>query len=75
MAHEYSVELTPTAERVYHRAFEEAHKCARRGYATDARVKHFRIIQEALETIIPHDPFNPKRALSSSLTNIFHLSC
>lgn len=73
MAHEYTVELTPTAEKVYHRAFEEAQQCVRRGDATNARVKHFRIIQEALETIIPHDPFNPKRALSGSLTNIFRV--
>ena len=73
MAHEYTVELTPTAEKVYNRAFEEAQQCVRRGDATNTKVKHFRIIQEALDTIIPHDPFSPKRALSGSFSNIFRV--
>ena len=73
MADEHTVELTPTAEKVYHRAFDEAQQCIARGDATNAKVKHFRIIQEALEKVIPNDPFNPKRALSGSLSNIFRV--
>ena len=73
MADEYTVELTPTAEKVYNRAFDEAQQCVARGDTTNAKVKHFRIIQEALEKVIPHDPFNPKPALSGSLSNIFRV--
>ena len=73
MSSGYEVELTETAEKVYLRAFEEAQVCIGRGDRTNSKVKHFRIIQEALDTIIPHDPFNPSRALSGSLSNIFRV--
>ena len=73
MASDFTVELTPTAERVYKRAFKEAQECVKRGDATNAKVKHFRIIQEALDTIIPHDPFQAKRALSGTLAKIYRV--
>ena len=73
MASGYTVELTPTAERVYVRAFEQAQECVKRGDAANTKVKHFRIIQEALDTIIPHEPFHPKRALSGKLAKIFRV--
>jgi mRNA-degrading endonuclease RelE of RelBE toxin-antitoxin system len=73
VASDYDIELTETAEKVYLRAFDDAQECVRRGDSTNSKVKHFRIIQEALDTIIPHDPFNPSRALSGSLSNIFRI--
>jgi mRNA-degrading endonuclease RelE of RelBE toxin-antitoxin system len=73
MASGYTVELTATAEKTYNRAFEEARKCVTAGDSANAKVKHFRILQEALDTIIPHDPFSRKRALSGSLANIFRV--
>ena len=70
MASGYDIELTETAEKVYLRAFEDAQECIRRDDPANSKVKHFRIIQEALDTIIPHDPFHPSRALSGALSNI-----
>lgn len=73
MASGYTVELTATAEKIYNRAFEEARKCVTAGDPVNAKVKRFRILQEALDTILPHDPFSRKRALSGSLANIFRI--
>ena len=73
MASGYDIELTETAEKVYLRAFEEAQEYIRRDDPANSKVKHFRIIQETLDTIIPHDPFHPSRALSGALSNIFRI--
>ncbi|MDA1315879.1 MAG: type II toxin-antitoxin system YhaV family toxin [Acidobacteria bacterium] len=73
MASGYTVEFTATAEKIYNRAFEEARKCVTAGDPVNAKVKRFQILQEALDTILPHDPFSRKRALSGSLANIFRI--
>ena len=71
MALGYSVELTQTAEETYRRLYEEAQACIRTGDVSNSRVTAWKMVDEAIDKIIPHDPFNPERALKGPLTNIF----
>jgi len=73
MASSYLVELTQEAERVYERLYEEAHECLEAGDSTNSKVTTFRMIEEVLDKIIPHDPFNPSRALTGTFSNIFRV--
>jgi len=69
----YTVELTRTAEEVYTRIYEEAQDCLDAGDETNSKVKLFRIVEEVLDVIIPHDPFARDRALAGNLSNIFRI--
>jgi mRNA-degrading endonuclease RelE of RelBE toxin-antitoxin system len=68
---EYSVELTPTAEKLYRKMHEDAQVCIGSGDTSNARVKLLRAVDDAIDHIIPHDPFSIGNALSGSLSNIF----
>ena len=69
----YQVRLTETAERVYVRVMEEGEDCIEAGDVTNAKVKRYRLLDEILEKIIPHEPFSKERALSGPLSNIFRI--
>jgi len=43
------------------------------GDESNAKVKLFNMVDEAVTTIIPHDPLNPNRSLSGRLSNIFRV--
>jgi len=73
MATSYLVELTKEAQRVYQRLYEEAQECLETGDRTNSKVTTFRMIEEVLDKIIPHDPFNPSRALTGIFSNIFRI--
>jgi mRNA-degrading endonuclease RelE of RelBE toxin-antitoxin system len=66
----YRVELTATAERVYRRIFDDANACLAAGDESNSKVKQFRMVDEMLDKVIPHDPFAPERALSGPLSGI-----
>lgn len=69
----YEVELTETAEKAYRKFFQEARACLNVGDESNAKVKLFNMVDEAVTTIIPHDPLNPNRSLSGHLSNIFRV--
>lgn len=73
MAAAYQVELSEVAEKVYRRLYAEAQECLERGDETNSRVKQFRIVEEVLDKIIPHDPFARDRSLSGVLSGIFRV--
>ena len=73
MPDRYSVELSETAQKVYGRMFEEAHACIEAGNETNSKVTRFRMVDEALDKIIPHDPFARDRALAGPLSGIFRV--
>ncbi len=73
MATSYVVELTAEAEKVYARLHDEALKCLERGDPANSKVTTFNMVEEVLDKIIPHDPFNPSRALTGTFSNIFRI--
>ena len=70
---QYTVELTPSAERVYSKLYEEAQACIESGDRSNSKVTRFNMVEEALDKIIPHDPFAPDRSLSGPLSGIFRV--
>ncbi len=66
-------ELTEVAERVYRKLAQNAGKCIERGDHANSKVTLFRMIDDAITKLIPHDPLDPQRALSGPLANIFRL--
>jgi hypothetical protein len=69
----YIIELSEVAENVYHRLYKDAQKCIGGGDEHSSRVKQFRIVEDTLDRLIPHDPFAPERALSGVLAGIFRI--
>jgi hypothetical protein len=74
MAGHYAVELTKTAQVTYERIYDEAQACLDKGDESNSKVKLLRMVDEAIDTLIPHDPFNSERALQGPLSNIFRVS-
>jgi mRNA-degrading endonuclease RelE of RelBE toxin-antitoxin system len=71
--HNYRVELTPTAQKVYEEMHADAQACIANGDHTNAKMTTFRMVDEAIDNIIPHDPFSTRNALSGPLSNIFRV--
>src|SRR6266478_7819818 len=71
MAAHYAVELTKTAQATYERIYGDAQACLDKGDESNSKVKLLRVVDEAIDILIPHDPFNPGRALQGPLSNIF----
>lgn len=69
----YKVELTATAKRVYRAWYKDAREADERGDPTNAKCTLFRMVDEAVEKIIPQDPINRQYALTRELSNIFRL--
>lgn len=70
---EYEVLLTKTAEKTYRKLSETAARCIEAGDESNENVTKFRMIDEAIDKIIPHEPFSRDRALSGLLSNIFRV--
>ncbi len=73
MATNYDIKLSEVAEKVYRRLYLEAQECLEKGDETNSKVKQFRMVEEALDKIIPHDPFAPERSLSGALSGIYRV--
>lgn len=69
----YTVELSEVAERTYLRLADEAQVCIDRGDKANSKVKLFRMVEEALDKIIPQDPFAPERSLSGILSGYYRV--
>jgi mRNA-degrading endonuclease RelE of RelBE toxin-antitoxin system len=69
----YTVEMTASAEEVYKDLYRKAKVAADLGHPESVHCTKFRMIQEAVKTIIPRDPINRDFALRGSLSNIFRL--
>jgi mRNA-degrading endonuclease RelE of RelBE toxin-antitoxin system len=70
---DYSVVLTPTAERIYRKIHADAEACIDSGDTSNAKVKLLRAVDDAIDNVIPHDPLSVGNALSGSLSNIFRV--
>jgi len=70
----YTVELTPTAEKTYQKIHSDAQACATVGDTSNAKLTLLRMVDEAIDKIIPHNPFSVGNALSGPLSNVFRVS-
>ena len=69
----YRLTLSTIAEAAYIKIAKEAVGPLERGEVGHAAVKRLRIVDECLDTIIPHSPFATDRALVGNLSNIFRV--
>jgi mRNA-degrading endonuclease RelE of RelBE toxin-antitoxin system len=70
---DYSVVLTPTAEKIYRQIHDDAQACIEDGDTSNAKVKLLRMVDDAIDNLIPHDPLSPDRALTGALSNTFRV--
>jgi len=73
MSKDYEVELTASAEATFKRLYDEAQECMDAGDEHNSKVTLFRMVEEIVTKIVPHDPFSPSRALSGKLSNFFRI--
>ena len=73
MAQKYTIELTATAEKTYRRLYQEAEACREEGDSSNQKITTFNMVDEAIEKIIPSNPFARERALNGPLSNIFRV--
>ncbi len=69
----FDVQLTPTAQKIYEEMHADAQACIASGDHTNAKVTVLRMVDDAIDNIIPHDPFSTANALSGPLSNIFRV--
>lgn len=69
----YTVELTPTAQKTYEEIHSEAQACIATGDTSNAKITTLRMVDDAIDNIIPHDPFHVRNSLSGPLSNIFRV--
>jgi mRNA-degrading endonuclease RelE of RelBE toxin-antitoxin system len=69
----YEIHLSAAAEAAYLSYYDLARKAIERGDATNAHCTTLRQIDEAIESLIPHDPFNSRYALAGDLKPIYRL--
>jgi mRNA-degrading endonuclease RelE of RelBE toxin-antitoxin system len=70
---DYSVVLTPTAEKIYRKIHDDAQPCIENGDTSNAKVKLLRMVDDAIDNLIPHEPFNLDKALTGALSNTFRV--
>jgi mRNA-degrading endonuclease RelE of RelBE toxin-antitoxin system len=69
----FEVQLSEVAEKTYTDMFRASQACLDRGDEGNSHVKRFRMIEEVLDRIIPHDPLAPERRLSGALSGVFRV--
>jgi mRNA-degrading endonuclease RelE of RelBE toxin-antitoxin system len=69
----YRVELTPTAQKAYEEIHADAQACIGVGDGSNAKVVTLRMVDDAIDNIIPHDPLAVRNALSGPLSNLFRV--
>jgi mRNA-degrading endonuclease RelE of RelBE toxin-antitoxin system len=69
----YRVELTPTAQKSYEEIYADAQACIEAGDGSNAKVVTLRMVDDAIDNIIPHDPLAVRNALSGPLSNLFRV--
>src|SRR5262245_16606182 len=67
----YTVRLTETAKATYAEITSLAQEAEEKGDHTSNHCTTLRMVDDVLDTIIPHDPISRKHALAGQLSNIF----
>ena len=69
----YRVELTPTAQKTYEELHADLQACIEAGDGSNAKVATLRMVEDAIDNIIPHDPLAIRNTLSGPLSNLFRV--
>jgi mRNA-degrading endonuclease RelE of RelBE toxin-antitoxin system len=69
----YVVEMTATAESVYVDLYRKCKAAENLGHSESVHCTTFRMVEEAVKKIIPHDPINKRHALQGKLSNIYRI--
>ncbi len=69
----YKIELTPTAQKTYEDMYSEAQACMAAGDKANAKVTALNMVDDAIDNIIPHDPFSRSNSLTGPLANLYRV--
>lgn len=69
----YHIFLTNSAKAVYADLYNKSNVAEAKGEPTNSACTTFRMVQEAIKNIIPHNPLDKRYALSGHLANIFRI--
>jgi mRNA-degrading endonuclease RelE of RelBE toxin-antitoxin system len=69
----YEVEIIPSAEAVYRKLYQKMKDAEARGQQSSSHHTTFRMVQEAIKTIIPRNPIDKAYALSGPLSGYFRI--
>lgn len=69
----YKVELTPKAQKTYEEIFTDAQACLEAGDTSNSKVTTLRMVDDAIDNIIPHEPFHARNGLAGPLSNLFRV--
>lgn len=69
----YEVEMIPSAEAVYKKLYQNMKDAEARGETSSSHHTTFRMVQEAIKTIIPRNPIDRSYGLSGPLSDYFRL--
>jgi len=69
----YEVEMIPAAENVYKKLYQNMKDAEARGEESSSHHTTFRMVQEAIKTIIPRNPIDRSYGLSGPLSNYFRI--
>jgi mRNA-degrading endonuclease RelE of RelBE toxin-antitoxin system len=67
------VQMTASAEAVYKDLYQKSKVAEELGHPESPHCTTFRMVEEAVKKIIPHDPLDKDYALRGHLSNIFRL--
>jgi mRNA-degrading endonuclease RelE of RelBE toxin-antitoxin system len=69
----YDVEMVPTAEIVYRKLYKNMKDAEAKGETSSAHHTTFRMVEEAIKTIIPRNPIDRSYGLSGPLSGYFRI--
>src|ERR1700731_1317827 len=69
----YEVRLTQSAEQAYAKYYNLAGEAKRRGDVVSSHYTTLNMIDDVIDKVIPHDPFNKRYALTRGLSRIFRM--
>lgn len=69
----YEVEIIPSAAAVYSKLYQNMKDAEARGEQSSAHHTAFRMVQEAIKTIIPRNPIDKAYGLSGPLSSFFRI--
>ena len=69
----YAVEMVPSAEAVYKKLYQNMKEAEARGEASSSHHTTFRMVEEAIKTIIPRNPIDRSYGLSGPLSKYFRI--
>jgi mRNA-degrading endonuclease RelE of RelBE toxin-antitoxin system len=69
----YEVEMVPSAEAVYKKLYQNMKDAEARGEESSSHHTTFRMVQDAIKTIIPRNPIDRSYGLSGPLSKYFRI--